>query len=113
MKGRGNQGGGRDRKMAGGREGGKRGSKRGENDRYFFLFSFSFFLILKKLRVAQGYYILSTGFLKKSQKYILLEKSGHKFSVTVVFCTPKCLELHLPLEEPFKSLMPVLSNYLE
>lgn len=55
--------------MARGREEGRE-----ERETEFFLFSF-FFLILKKLRVAQRYYVLSKGFLKKSQKYILLERN--------------------------------------
>lgn len=43
----------------------------------------------------------------------LVGETGHTFSVTIVFFTPKSLELHLPLEELFKSLKPVLSNYLK
>lgn len=64
MKDRGKEKEGRGRKMER-----RRGAGQRETEDFFFL-------ILKKLTVAQGCYVPSIGFLKKSQKYILLERLG-------------------------------------
>lgn len=70
MKGRGKKGDRRDRKMVRRREVEERERWRKRQALFYF------FLILKKLRVAQGYYVLSIGFLKKSQKCFAGNKLG-------------------------------------
>ena len=71
------------------------------------------FQILKKLRVVQGYDVLSILFFKKSQKYILVERNWAQIQCNRSIFRTKMSGAFLPLEELFKSLKPVSSNYLE
>lgn len=96
MRGRGTEGGGREREMKGRRKGWKGGEREGA--------------FLKKLRVAQGYYALSIGIFKKPQKYIFLERNWAQIHCNHSIFHAKMSGAFLPLEELFNSLKPVLSN---
>lgn len=91
------------RKEEGEQKGKREGRRSRERERWRV-----FFLSLKKLRVAEDI-LFSQWFFSESPRNIFYWKeTGHQFSVTIVFFTPICLQLHLPLEELFKSLKPTL-----
>ena len=63
--------------------------------------------------IERTYDVLSILFFKKSQKYILVERNWAQIQCNRSIFRTKMSGAFLPLEELFKSLKPVSSNYLE